>query len=210
MVEFSVLTQHTEIFPLLGFLNAFKEPLAASKSCERMCNELVANITGLSIEQNSEDGQSFIRLSLSAQYSHILGLRQLVLLNTLIYGQEGIADSIAKQRLVFFVKHVIPWLQNGTATSSVRGEVCRTLTALLPLMSDLYGEHWGEILNALAAAWEENQGIDEGQERGSNRYAQSISTLIQSMLTLIQPDSICACFTQALCPDTNPHASRRT
>lgn len=45
-----------EIFPLVGFMNAFKEPLAASKSCERMCNELVADLTGLDIERKPEEG----------------------------------------------------------------------------------------------------------------------------------------------------------
>ncbi|KAF2124162.1 RING zinc finger protein-like protein [Dothidotthia symphoricarpi CBS 119687] len=166
--------KNKEILPLIGFLNAFKEPLAASKSCERMCNELVADLTGLNIEQKPEEG-----------------LRQLVLLNTLFYGQEDIANSIAKQRLIFFVKHVIPWLQDGSVTGSVKGEVCRALTVLLPLMSDLYGEHWGEILNALAAAWESNKSIDEGQEAGIDSpipFVHASLKLYAQLRTLTQAD----------------------
>lgn len=131
------------VFSLLGFLNAFKEPLAASKACERMCNEIVADLTGLDIATKSEEG-----------------LRQLILLNTLLE-QEDISESIAKQRLVFFVKHVIPWLQTEMVARPVKAELCRALSVLLPLMSDMYGEHWGEILMSLASTWAATQNFEE-------------------------------------------------
>jgi hypothetical protein len=38
------------ILKLIACLYAFREPLAASKSCERMCNEIIADLTGLKIE----------------------------------------------------------------------------------------------------------------------------------------------------------------
>ncbi|KAL5374934.1 hypothetical protein PMIN06_008724 [Paraphaeosphaeria minitans] len=139
-----------EIFPLIGLLNSFKEQFAASKSCERMCNELVADLTGLDIEQKPDEG-----------------IQQLVLLNMLLHGQEDIAHSIAKQRLVFYVKHVIPWLSNGSGAFPLHAEVCRALTVLLPLMSDLYGEHWGEILNALCDSWAVTSALQE-TESGLN------------------------------------------
>jgi hypothetical protein len=124
-----------QVIPLLAYLAAFQEPLAASKSCERMCNEIVADLTGLDIDSKPQDG-----------------LSQLVILNTVL-SQDGITESIAKQRLVFFVKHVVPWLDAAHGSVEIRAEVCRALTALIPLMSDLYGEHWGDILNALSTAW---------------------------------------------------------
>ncbi|PVI01763.1 RING zinc finger protein-like protein [Periconia macrospinosa] len=125
-----------EIFPIIAFLNAFKEPLAASKSCERMCNEIVAGLTGLDLEKKPAEG-----------------LQQLVLLNILLFGQEDLVHSIAKQRLIFFVKHVIPWLEDSNNSIPIRAEVARVLTALLPSMSDMYGEHWGQILTSLAESW---------------------------------------------------------
>jgi hypothetical protein len=137
------------IMPLLAFLNGLKEPLAASKSCERMCNEIIANLTGLDIEGKTEEA-----------------LRQLVQLNTLL-GQEGITESIAKQRLVFFVKHVVPWLQDVSITKPVKAELCRALSALLPLMSDMYGEHWTDILSSLAATWTTTNELEEN-ESGMN------------------------------------------
>ncbi|PSN61357.1 hypothetical protein BS50DRAFT_504653 [Corynespora cassiicola Philippines] len=129
---------------LIAFLHAFKEPLAAARACERMCNEILANLTGLDIE-----------------LKHIDCLQQLVILNNLLYGQEKLAESIAKQRLIFFIKHVIPWLQQPTISLSVRAELCRALTVLLPLMSDIYGEHWQEILHVLVTTWLSAGDIDE-------------------------------------------------
>ena len=91
----------------------------------------------------------------------MLGLRQLILLNTLVHGQEDIGQSIAKQRLVFFVKHVVPWLDDMKIAQPIRAEVCRALTVLLPLMGDIYGEHWGAILNALAASWGKDHALNQ-------------------------------------------------
>jgi hypothetical protein len=132
------------IFPILAHLNAFKEPLAASKSCERMCNELIADLTGLDIEQKYDEG-----------------LRQLIQLNSLLHGQDGITESIAKQRLVFFVKHVVPWLQAAGTGRPLRFELCRTLTFLIPMMGDMYGEHWTDILSSLGASWASTDALEE-------------------------------------------------
>lgn len=129
------LKKDKKVIPLLTYLTAFREPLAVNKSCERMCNELIADLTGLDIDQKPHDG-----------------LNQLVLLNAVL-SQDGITENIAKQRLIFFVKHVVPWLDAAHGSVEIRAETCRVLISLLPLMSDLYGEHWGDILNALATAW---------------------------------------------------------
>jgi hypothetical protein len=129
------LRKNKQVIPLLAYLTAFEEPLAASKSCERMCNEIVADLTGLNIDQKPQEG-----------------LGQLIILNAVL-AQDGITETIAKQRLVFFVKHIVPWLDATHGSVEIKAEVCRALTSLLPLMSDLYGEHWGDILNALSASW---------------------------------------------------------
>jgi hypothetical protein len=134
------------ILPIIAYLNAFKEPLSASKSCERMCNELIADLTGLNVEQKYDEA-----------------LRQLVQLNSLLLGQDGITASIAKQRLVFFVKHVVPWLQSADVARPLKAELCRALTILLPIMGDMYGEHWTDILNFLAGAWAATSELQENE-----------------------------------------------
>ncbi|KAH7118758.1 RING zinc finger protein-like protein [Dendryphion nanum] len=146
------LRRDKHIFPLLAFLNAFKKPLAATGSCERLCNELIADLTGIDIKVNSAEG-----------------LRQLVLLNNLLHDQEDITKSITKQRLVFFIKHVVPWLQEDEPSLlPVRAELCRALVVLLPNISDIYGEHWSDILNALASSWSGTKDLDE---TGSENYS---------------------------------------
>ena len=101
-----------------------------------MCNEFVADLTYADIEQKQK--KSF---------------QQLVLLNLILEGQDGIAQTIAKPRLVSFVKHVVPWLQNSDIPLSIRAEISRTLICLLPLMSDIYDSLWATILESLAEAW---------------------------------------------------------
>ncbi|KAF2478305.1 RING zinc finger protein-like protein [Lindgomyces ingoldianus] len=142
-----VLQRNKDILPLLGFLSAFKEPLAWSKSCERMCNELVADLTGLDIGKKPED----------------VGLRQLILLNAILSSQEEIAQSIAKQRIIFFVKHALPFLGDSQCPLPIRSELCRALTVLLPLMSDMYGEHWVGILNSLSTSWVKTSEVEENE-----------------------------------------------
>ncbi|KAF2997626.1 hypothetical protein E8E13_004402 [Curvularia kusanoi] len=142
--------KNKQIIPLLAYLAAFDEQLAASRSCERMCNEIIADLTGLDIDEKPQEG-----------------LSQLVILNAVLT-QDGITESIAKQRLVFFVKHVVPWLSVTQSSLEVRAEVCRALTSLLPLMSDMYGEHWSDILNALSEAWSGTSELQSTETKASS------------------------------------------
>ncbi|KZM23839.1 zinc ion binding [Ascochyta rabiei] len=144
------IRKNKQVIPLLAYLNAFREPLAASKSCERMCSEIVADLTGLDIDEKPQES-----------------LSQLVVLNTVL-SQDGIAETIAKQRLIFFVKQIVPWLDRTHGSLEIRAEVCRALTVLLPLMSDLYGEHWGDILNALSSAWSRTNELQDAEIASSS------------------------------------------
>ncbi|KAF2204969.1 hypothetical protein GQ43DRAFT_363503 [Delitschia confertaspora ATCC 74209] len=136
---------------LAGFLAAFKEPLATSRACERMCNEFVADLTYSDIEQKQEKI-----------------LQQLVLLNIILYGQDEIGRSIAKPRLVSFVKHIVPWVQDTAAPLSIRAEVCRTLTVLLPFMADIYDSLWGNLLEALSESWSKTEKLQDGAKEADS------------------------------------------
>ncbi|KAK1916221.1 hypothetical protein P3342_004037 [Pyrenophora teres f. teres] len=133
------------VFQILALVNAFKEPLSEAKACERMCNEIVADLTGLEIEKDWP-----------------VALHQIVLLNSLL-NQDGILESIAKLRLVNFVQHVAPWLQQDDLALPVKAELCRALTVLLPLMSDTYSGDWSIILNALAAIWSSTKELEANE-----------------------------------------------
>lgn len=123
------------LFQLLGLLNGFKEPLSASKSCQRMSSEILAGLTGLDIENKSSEA-----------------LQNLVQLNSIL-SQDNFVEESAKHRVLLFVNHVVSWLQEDQVARAVKAELCRSLSVLIPVISDRYGDHWGNILNALSAIW---------------------------------------------------------
>ena len=55
-LDVEALADSLGILGLLGFLHIFRAPLAASKCCERLCNETVADLTGLDISTSPESG----------------------------------------------------------------------------------------------------------------------------------------------------------
>ncbi|KAL1632128.1 hypothetical protein SLS56_004017 [Neofusicoccum ribis] len=134
-----------------AFLFGHSTPMASHSSASRMCNELIAQLTGHNV-QDVQDGKYYL-----PQRNYVVArLRQLVLLNIIIANQDGITDTIAKQRLVFFVKHLTGWLElqdDESIPLTVRSEVYRAFSLLLPLMKDIYGEHWENILNSLTSFW---------------------------------------------------------
>ena len=90
------------------------------------------------------------------------------MLNLILHGQENAGEDIAKQRVIFFIKHVIPWLQDDTVDLSTQAEICRSMSILLPLMGDIYGSHWAEILQYLTSAWTKTQQLS-GNEFAMDR-----------------------------------------
>lgn len=120
---------------LLSYIVGFAQPLTDSPLLMRLCNEAVADLTQLQLESDVHRG-----------------LETLVLLNVILHTQPDFVDTIAKPRLIFLVKHIIPWLASD-ASLIIKAEVCKTLTALLPAMADMYGEQWSQIVGALVSFW---------------------------------------------------------
>lgn len=101
-----------------------------TSSYTKTCNELVAAVTGAEVLG-----------------SRVEVLQNLILLNHMLQQEAEIVDSIAKQRLIFFVKHVMPWLESNEVDMDVKHETARLLDLFLPAISDVYGEHWGQVLD---------------------------------------------------------------
>jgi len=129
-----------------------------------MCNKLISDITALQPESNPEDGrcrdEDIPVACVAEQMVNLsIALPKLLVLNKIFLHQlhgKGDAHNISKQRIIFCVRRVKSWIQDGASVStSVRATVFQLLSQLLPLMSDIYGEHWGDILDALAASWRE-------------------------------------------------------
>jgi len=120
-----------------AYLTAYKTALAYTSTYNRICNELVADITGLKLSASVEDAT-----------------RQLIHLNLMLQDQDQIVSSIAKQRLIFFVKHICDWLQDESSGPVITAETCKALTLLLPAMRDVYGDHWAIIIEFMVKLWE--------------------------------------------------------
>lgn len=134
---FRSLSKSPDTIRLCDFIVEHKVPLANSSAAQRFCNELVADLTYADLSNESDKI-----------------LRKLIVLNIMLQHLEGMDSIIAKQRVVFFVKKAITWLQEDTLSDAHVAELCKLLTVLLSDMSDIYGDHWADILAYIVNSWQ--------------------------------------------------------
>ncbi|KAI4715873.1 hypothetical protein E4T48_07944 [Aureobasidium sp. EXF-10727] len=147
-----------DVVPFTACASGLKEALSDSKKLDRQTNELVADLTGLDATQSPEKA-----------------ITKLVMLNAL-FPESKQADSIvAKQRLIFLMKHILPWLDNDEVVAPIKAETCKTLLFVLPGVSDIYGEHWSQILAFLTHTW--NTGFVRDEVADDSRMALVYTTL---------------------------------
>lgn len=120
---------------LAGYITEYSQPLSGDQSLTRLCNEIVADITALNVDENEQKA-----------------VESLIVLNAILYTQEDIVSAVAKNRLIFLVKHVVSWLETE-ARLPIKAEICKALVKLLPGMVDMYGEHWSQIVELLITFW---------------------------------------------------------
>ena len=110
-----------------------------SKELLRLCNGVLADLTGRNFSENAEDGEV---------------LRDFIVLNCVIYRPEGYVDEVPQQRLVFYVKHVVEQCQDGLLLlPGVGGEIMKALTAVLPMIKEIYGSFWADLLDLIPQVW---------------------------------------------------------
>lgn len=73
-----------------------------------------------------------------------------------------ILDTIPTQRMVFLVKNLIQVLQSSSDSTSIRTEAFKALSMFLRPLSEIYGSHWMESIEALCSTWKEIGGGDAG------------------------------------------------
>lgn len=117
-------------------LKAFRNSVSRIPTTTRLVNELVADLTGLDF---------------SNQGSEVL--IKLVFLNLLLSDVGINVESIAKQRLVFFVKHCISWVSIFASNTPIQTEIYKSFRIILPKVIDVYGDHWSEIVTHLISIW---------------------------------------------------------
>lgn len=155
------LRKNGSLFATQSQLVGHAQALAGSQYLSRVANEIVSDLTSLELSQDQEKAT-----------------RELITLNTVLSSQDDVVGAVAKQRLIFLIKHVIPWLE-PEYDSQVRAEVAKALAYLLPGMQDIYGEHWIQILTALTGIWAQvdQDSIDESTIVLANATLRLFSTL---------------------------------
>ena len=124
-----------EQLPLMTYIVGFQQPLSGTSTLTRFCNELVADLTDLNVEENEPKA-----------------LEQLIILNTTFRTQEDLVTGIAKQRLIFLVKRLLSWL-GSNASAAVKSEIFKALAGVFSGINDMYGEHWEQALSFTIEAW---------------------------------------------------------
>ncbi|KAI9775587.1 MAG: hypothetical protein M1835_005753 [Candelina submexicana] len=140
------LRKSKDIFFTSSLLTDPNAAMSDSIDLMRVCNELIAELTGLKLSQNTDEG-----------------LRQLVLLNTLLQHHGDVIGNVAQQRLVFLVKTVCSWLSQEFTPRTVITEILKLSTAVLPFLKEIYGSHWADALTYLAEMWAKIASINDEQ-----------------------------------------------
>jgi hypothetical protein len=144
-----------------SWVAVLRESILTNPAGNRLCNELVADSTGLKPQDEKKEGELLLASSLGNSTDAWQGLRKLSLLNLLLAGETNVASTIPTQRLVFLVKHLIQCLQSENLPLSTRAEIMHTMTFVLPCLNEIYGSHWEDCMEALSAVWRETSGGDE-------------------------------------------------
>ena len=122
----------------------------------RLCNELIADLTGCDFSKQSE------------------GLQYMMLLNCILNRTElgDIVTKIPQQRLMFFVQHILAHALNaislkdtihdasvvtGSPVTTISTEVLRTLQMALPPLTQLYGSIWSDTISLIIDCWRRSE-----------------------------------------------------
>ncbi|KAL9095409.1 MAG: hypothetical protein Q9165_002280 [Trypethelium subeluteriae] len=132
----SILTCTTDDMRLTSFCIAMQSFLSRNEESLTMLNGLIANLTGLNVEEEPQEV-----------------LHQLVLANTIFQSEDAPMERVAKQRVVFFVQHIAQWAADPNMWLPIQAETFRALGGTIRHMKDMYGSHWSEILHAILGTW---------------------------------------------------------
>lgn len=130
------LYKDRDVLPFVACVRALNDVLSDNHKLDRSINELVSNLTGL--DAIAEPKKT---------------LEQISMLNALLSGPREAGSFVAKQRLVFLMKHIMPWLQVSEISRETKSQICICLSLFLGSIGDIYGEHWSEMLDAITEVW---------------------------------------------------------
>lgn len=144
MVSSSMFGVDTMLTPLDVFLSCamlvgFGSMLKSTRK-QRVCNELTGALSGTPAQDASSQG-----------------IQKLVLLNSALPGPDEAPISIPQTRVIYVIKHMLEWFDEDdediAITPALITEAFKALGKLLPLVEDMYGEHWTATIELLRDAW---------------------------------------------------------
>lgn len=124
------------IFGAVSLLTGLQENLGTSQIVNSMCNRLISDIAGASVDSEKT-----------------LGL--LVLLSTILSVYDVGDLPVAQNRLVFAVKQILSWSET-VSNSRLASEMFRALQRLLPAIKGVYGTYWETALGFCISTWDSN------------------------------------------------------
>ncbi|KAF2227886.1 hypothetical protein BDZ85DRAFT_188675 [Elsinoe ampelina] len=119
--------------PLCATVALLSSQFAQSPFLQRYLNELVADLSaaGGSVEKT---------------------MQNLVVSNLILQTQPELEGTVQKHRLVLLVKHLTTQLGDAEKVPvALRAEAATALRYLVPHISDIYGEHWSQILATVSS-----------------------------------------------------------
>ncbi|KAL3475905.1 hypothetical protein BJX99DRAFT_228829 [Aspergillus californicus] len=151
-----------------AWVAVLRYPILSNPAGIRICNEFVADSTGLKVDDEKSDG-----------------LRKLSLLNLLLSDQEETNPmaSMPTQRLIFFVKHLIQCLQSEQISLNLKAEILKALNLALPNVKEMYGQHWEDCMEILSSTWRTISGGD-----GALAVLNSSFRLFSCLETIVKED----------------------
>ncbi|GAM85717.1 hypothetical protein ANO11243_037250 [Dothideomycetidae sp. 11243] len=162
------LKQQSAPMALCAATGVLAPRLGSSPSLQRYCNELVSDLTVAHIDHDEYETMS-----------------KLVSLNIILQEAENLEGLIAKQRIVFFMKHILDWIVEPEIPSLIKSEVCHSLRYVLPLIGDIYGKHFGVILQTVTKIWQESRFVDQRTGRVDGHQVLLANSTIHLYNTLV-------------------------
>lgn len=150
-------------FILPATVAAYGNSIAGTAASVKLCNRLIADLTGLDALSDSEGLSTLLPVSpaLVTNRRDFAGLRRISALNLLIRGENSVAEKVPTQRLVFFVKHLVQCLQSKELSKGLTSETFKALATVLPFIKEIYGAHWSDLFEVLESLWESSEASEE-------------------------------------------------
>jgi E3 ubiquitin-protein ligase listerin len=138
-VELMSLRKSAKASPVqaVAYISAYGTSLAKVQTATRWYNEIIADLTGP-----------------TALHDRDVALQRLILLHSFIEDQEKeFSSTTATQRLVFFIRGIVSWSNDDSIVPPIIVLSQAILVRLVPLLLDVFGDHWERILAAIETLW---------------------------------------------------------